>query len=77
MIVALSTILTELSQPDPETGAHKVALQYELEDHIEPIGCLAWSPDDSILLTAADHTISLWDSKVRGILCQRLANKSS
>lgn len=34
-------------------------------EHAEAVSCLAWSPDDSILLTAADTIIKMWNAEVR------------
>ncbi|KZT09725.1 WD40 repeat-like protein [Laetiporus sulphureus 93-53] len=34
-----------------------------LRDHPYPVGCVAWSPDDSILLTAAEQHIKLWNTQ--------------
>lgn len=28
--------------------------------HADPVSCLAWSPDDSILLTASEAVIKMW-----------------
>ncbi|KAL8286124.1 hypothetical protein RQP46_004612 [Phenoliferia psychrophenolica] len=32
-------------------------------EHVDPIGSLAWSPDDSILLTAAESVIKMWNTE--------------
>ncbi|KAG6909629.1 hypothetical protein DXG01_016411 [Tephrocybe rancida] len=34
-----------------------------LKDHPYPVGCLAWSKDDSILLTSAENLVKLWNTK--------------
>ncbi|KAF9469272.1 WD40 repeat-like protein, partial [Collybia nuda] len=34
-----------------------------LRDHPFAVGCLAWSMNDEILLTSADHQIKLWNTK--------------
>lgn len=34
-----------------------------LRDHPYSVGCLAWSLDDSILLTSAEHFIKMWNVK--------------
>ncbi|KAG6856377.1 hypothetical protein H0H87_005142 [Tephrocybe sp. NHM501043] len=34
-----------------------------LKDHPYPVGCLAWSKDDSMLLTSAENLIKLWNTK--------------
>ncbi|KAI5479335.1 catabolite degradation protein [Pseudohyphozyma bogoriensis] len=38
------------------------ALDKVFSEHTDPIACLAWSPDDSILLTAAENTIKMWNT---------------
>ncbi|KAJ8507610.1 hypothetical protein ONZ45_g10037 [Pleurotus djamor] len=40
-----------------------------LRDHQYPVGCLAWSLDDNILLTSAEQTIKLWNT--RNGVCMR------
>ncbi|KAG5654117.1 hypothetical protein H0H81_007169 [Sphagnurus paluster] len=42
---------------------HDWALERILNDHPFSVGCLAWSKDDSILLTSADNFIQLWDTR--------------
>ncbi|OCH88195.1 WD40 repeat-like protein [Obba rivulosa] len=34
-----------------------------LRDHPYPVGCVAWSLDDSVLLTASEHYINLWNTR--------------
>ena len=41
------------------------ALDKVLREHVDAVSSLAWSPDDSILLTAAESLIKLWDTAVR------------
>lgn len=38
---------------------HKV-----FREHTDPISCIAWSPDDTILLTAAEMIIKMWNTEV-------------
>lgn len=38
-----------------------------LDRHPAGIACIAWSPDDSVLLTGADSTITMWNTRV-GVL---------
>jgi WD40 repeat protein len=37
---------------------------HQLRDHRESVGVLAWSPDGATLVTAADRSLYLWDTKV-------------
>ncbi|KAG6880248.1 hypothetical protein C0992_001816 [Termitomyces sp. T32_za158] len=34
-----------------------------LKDHPYPVGCLAWSKDDSVLLTSTENLIKMWNAK--------------
>ncbi|KAF9484688.1 WD40 repeat-like protein [Pholiota conissans] len=36
---------------------------HTLSDHPYPVGCLAWSPDDSVLLTSAENFVKMWNAK--------------
>ncbi|KAG1754415.1 WD40-repeat-containing domain protein, partial [Suillus lakei] len=47
--------------------------EFILRDHPYPVRCLAWSLDDSILSTSADHLILLWNTKT-GDLMKTLEN---
>ncbi|KAI0748620.1 WD40 repeat-like protein [Daedaleopsis nitida] len=44
-----------------------------LRDHPYPVGCVAWSLDDSILLTAAEHFIRLWNTRTGA--CMRVLDQ--
>ena len=44
------------------------AAHHILGDYVYPVTCLAWSLDDSILLTSADHYIRLWNTKMNNLL---------
>ncbi|CDO76439.1 hypothetical protein BN946_scf184781.g16 [Trametes cinnabarina] len=46
---------------DPRYRAY--APEFILRDHEYPVGCVSWSSDDSILLTASEHRITLWSSR--------------
>lgn len=39
-----------------------------LRDHQYPVGCLAWSLDDSVLLTSSENSIKMWNVKARNML---------
>ncbi|RDB21395.1 WD repeat-containing protein 26 [Hypsizygus marmoreus] len=52
----------------PEWTPHHI-----LKDHPFPVGCLAWSKDDSILLTSAENFIKLWNTKT-GLCLRTLDN---
>ncbi|MBZ6370410.1 MAG: hypothetical protein LBE44_00415 [Microbacterium hominis] len=39
-------------------------LEKILREHADPVSCIAWSPDDSILLTAAEAIIKMWNTEV-------------
>ncbi|KAI8982846.1 WD40 repeat-like protein [Trametes punicea] len=46
---------------DPRYRAY--APEFILRDHEYPVGCVSWSLDDSILLTASEHRITLWNAR--------------
>ena len=59
-LVQLCDINIMLFKPGSgEFGSEKV-----LDKHEEPVGCIAWSPDDQILLTSAEHVIRVWNVEV-------------
>lgn len=35
-----------------------------LKNHGDSVGCIAWSMDDSLLLTAAENDVRIWNAKV-------------
>ncbi|KAI0371689.1 WD40 repeat-like protein [Pilatotrama ljubarskyi] len=37
--------------------------EFTLRDHEYPVGCVSWSLDDSILLTASENRITLWNAR--------------
>ena len=49
--------------PQPDTASSRDFLT--LKDHPYSVGCIAWSTDDSVLLTSAENYIKLWNSKVK------------
>ncbi|KAI6150688.1 WD40 repeat-like protein [Pisolithus tinctorius] len=49
--------------PDSHPRDRECVVEFILRDHPYPVGALAWSLDDSILLTSADNLILLWDTK--------------
>ena len=52
------------------------AAHHVLHDHAYPVTCLAWSLDDTILLTSADHFIKLWNTKVNTLYRRHLIRHS-
>ncbi|KAI0312503.1 WD40 repeat-like protein [Amylostereum chailletii] len=52
------------TEPEPVITA-----ELHLRDHLSPVGCLAWSLDDSILLSSSEHVIKMWNTKTG--LCTR------
>ncbi|PLW22054.1 hypothetical protein PCASD_19446 [Puccinia coronata f. sp. avenae] len=51
----------------PHVTSHDEELDFEvdlvLDRHPDGIACVAWSPDDSVLLTGADCTITMWNTR--------------
>lgn len=58
---------------EAEPSSRDCIAEFILRDHPYPVGCLAWSLDDSILSTSADHLILLWNTKT-GVLMKTLEN---
>lgn len=58
---------------EAEPSSRDCTAEFILRDHPYPLGCLAWSLDDSILSTSADHLILLWNTKT-GALMKTLEN---
>ncbi|KAI0724985.1 WD40 repeat-like protein [Fomitopsis betulina] len=54
---------------DKDPSIRDISPKFILRDHPYPVGCVAWSHDDSILLTAAEHHIKLWNTRTG--LCVR------
>ncbi|KAF9052998.1 WD40 repeat-like protein [Panaeolus papilionaceus] len=50
------------SLADP-SSAGEWSVVHQLKEHPYPVGCLAWSLDDKILLTCSDNIIKLWNTK--------------
>ncbi|KAL5490152.1 hypothetical protein ACEPAI_4985 [Sanghuangporus weigelae] len=46
-----------------EPNVRECALERKLRDHNDPVGCLAWSPNDTVLLTSTDSNIRIWNAK--------------
>ncbi|KAG1770363.1 WD40-repeat-containing domain protein [Suillus placidus] len=58
---------------EAEPSSRVCIAEFTLRDHPFPVSCLAWSLDDSILSTSADHLIFLWNTKT-GALMKTLKN---
>ncbi|CAE6420686.1 unnamed protein product [Rhizoctonia solani] len=48
-------------QPDADPTTRECVAERVLSGHEYPVNALAWSPDDKILLTSAEHVIKMWD----------------
>lgn len=50
-----------------QINSHDEDIEFEvdlvLDRHPAGIACIAWSPDDSVLLTGADSTITMWNTR--------------
>ncbi|EJF66274.1 WD40 repeat-like protein [Dichomitus squalens LYAD-421 SS1] len=58
---------------DKDARSRAYSPEFVLRDHPYPVGCVAWSLDDSILLTAAEHFIRLWNTRTGD--CTRVLNQ--
>lgn len=56
------------TEPDPSSRTYQHVLT--LRDHPFPVGCLAWSLDDSILLSSAEQYIKMWNTKASRVRAQ-------
>lgn len=56
-------LFVKKSLADP-SSAGEWSVVHQLKEHPYPVGCLAWSLDDKILLTCSDNIIKLWNTKV-------------
>ncbi|KAI0797559.1 WD40 repeat-like protein [Abortiporus biennis] len=48
---------------DKDPQSRELFVLHTLDDHQDPVGCVAWSLDDTILLTASESTIRMWNTK--------------
>ncbi|KAI0032289.1 WD40 repeat-like protein [Vararia minispora EC-137] len=55
-----SVIVWSVEQADGEVT---IQPQLHLKDHPFAVGCVAWSFDDTVLLSSSDHIIKMWDTK--------------
>lgn len=53
-----------LVQLDKDPRFRAYSPEFTLRDHEYPVGCVSWSLDDAILLTASENRITLWNAKV-------------
>lgn len=60
--------LIRRSMPQPNSNPD-ISLHLHLQDHQFPVGCLAWSLDDTILLSSCEQLIKMWNTEVRQVLC--------
>ncbi|GJE96447.1 WD40 repeat domain-containing protein [Phanerochaete sordida] len=54
------------SDADPSTREYHA--QFILRDHKYQVGCVAWSLDDSILLTASENFIHMWNTRTGALI---------
>ena len=46
------------------SGVSDCSFEKVFDKHDEPVGCIAWSPDDRTLLTSAENIIKVWSVEV-------------
>jgi hypothetical protein len=56
-----------LFQPEKDPMTRECVARHRLEGHKYAVGCLAWSLDDSVLLTSSDNIIRMWNAMVSHI----------
>ena len=64
---SFNTVL-HTSQPNPNPD---ISLHLHLQDHQFPVGCLAWSLDDTILLSSCEQLIKMWNTEVCQVQCSQ------
>ncbi|RDX46846.1 WD40 repeat-like protein [Lentinus brumalis] len=57
---------------DKDARTRAYSPEFVLREHPFPVGCVSWSLDDSILLTASENFIRLWNTRTG--LCIRVLN---
>ncbi|CAE6467768.1 unnamed protein product [Rhizoctonia solani] len=62
-------------QPDSDPTTRECLAERVLSGHECPVNALAWSPNDKILLTSAEHIIKMWDVST-GVSLRDLQNDS-
>ncbi|CAE6517146.1 unnamed protein product [Rhizoctonia solani] len=62
-------------QPDADPTTRECVAERVLSGHDYAVNALAWSPDDKILLTSAEHIIKMWDVST-GVSLRDLQNDS-
>ena len=73
-IIVWSFGVGALLGPPILTGAHvsyfksepeqTIKAEWTLKEHNDPVGCLAWSLDGTILLSSSEQVIKMWNMKV-------------
>ncbi|KAF5373710.1 hypothetical protein D9758_000745 [Tetrapyrgos nigripes] len=53
-----TAIIWRVGSEGTDWEAHQI-----LREHPYPVGTLTWSPDDSMMLTSADHIVKVWNTK--------------
>ncbi|KAF8350519.1 WD40 repeat-like protein [Amanita rubescens] len=70
-----SVIIWRVTYTGLDPSSHDWVMHLKLKDHPYPVGCLAWSIDDSLLLTGAEHFIKIWNTKT-GVCLRTLEEHS-
>lgn len=63
-----TAVIWQLKPPQAGSTQYNVVPLHQLKGHRGPIDALSWSPDGSLLVTAADRQVYIWDTKVSGKL---------
>ena len=69
-------VLSKSSLDSGSSSARDWVIHHILPDHIYSVSCLAWSLDDTILLTNTEHLIKLWDTKVNILYRRYISDKT-
>jgi len=61
-------LTTFFIQPETKPSTQEYVAEFILQDHPDPVGCLVWSLNDSMLLMSAENDVGMWNTKVILIL---------
>ena len=69
-------VLSKSSVDSGSSSPRDWAVHHILPDHLCSVSCLAWSLDDTILLTSAEDLIKLWNTKVNTLYRRYMSDKT-
>jgi WD40 repeat protein len=64
MLFGFTWVADSSVQPQTGLAERECSLDKVLRDHPYSVTCIAWSPDDKLLITTSEDIIKLWNVKV-------------